>query len=306
MLTKCWLRGNCSCSPRIDEAAQQNVPSATAGTTFDGRDSIATLLDFLDADPSISSAVIKLNLCEYRHWTSGATTSPLVIEAIIAALRQRCRDLQRVVLLEQDSSGTRATDLYALLGFSELAERLGLELFIPSDATWRHVDDIGELPIEIPEVLYETDLFVNVPKMKLHGKTVFTGALKNNFGLVRRKWKLPYHDRLCETIVASNLHLPRQLCIMDGTIVLSGRGPAYGLPVSSGVVFGSWDPVAIDAAGARFSGVPLLAAGHVRMARRAGLGSSDTTMSWLGAPSAGDRPRVDWLRMLLANALRRA
>jgi uncharacterized protein (DUF362 family) len=247
-----------------------------------------------------------LDLCEYRHWSSGATTSPLVVEAIVDALRERCGDLRRIVLLEQDSSGTRETDLYALLGFAELADRLDLELFIPSEATWRRVDSIGELPIEIPEVVFDTDLFVNVPKMKLHGKTIFTGALKNNFGLVKRKWKLPYHDRLCETIVASNLHLPRQLCIMDGTIVLSGRGPAYGIPVSSEVVFGSWDPVAIDAAGARFSGVRPVVAGHIRMARRAGLGTSGTAVTWLGGQSTGDRPRVDWLRMLLANALRQS
>lgn len=306
MLTKCWLQGNCSCAPRIDEAARQKVPSATAGTVFDGADSIAALLDFLHVDTSITSAVIKLNLCEYRDWTSGATTSPLVIEAIVRALRDRCRDLQRVVLLEQDSSGTRASDLYALLGFSQLADRLGLELFIPAEATWRHVDDVGELPIEVPDVLYEMDLFVNVPKMKLHGKAVFTGALKNNFGLVRRKWKLPYHARLCETIVASNLHLPRQLCIMDGTVVLSGRGPAYGTPTNCGVVLGSWDPVAIDAAGARFSGIPVFAAGHVRVARRAGLGTSSGTFTWLGAPFGGDRARPDWLRIFLANALRQA
>lgn len=306
MLTTCWLQGKCACVPRIDESTQGDVPSATAGTAFDGTGSIATLMDFLSVDPSITSAALKLNLCEYRHWTSGATTSPLVIEAIVGALRQRCPRLDRVILLEQDSSGTRATDLYALLGFSELAERLRLELFIPAEATWRHVDDIGELPIEVPEILYEVDLFINVPKMKLHGKTVFTGALKNNFGLVKRKWKLPYHARLCESIVASNLHLPRQLCIMDGTVVLSGRGPAYGIPANCGVVFGSWDPVAIDAAGARFCGLSVFTVGHVRIARRAGLGTSSVTFTWLGAPSGTDRPRADWLRLFLANVLRQA
>lgn len=306
-MTRCWLQGSCACVQRAAATSQRCPPSITVGTSFDGANSIAQILESLTVDQSVRSAVIKLNLCEYRHWTSGATTSPAVVEAIVAALRDRYADLDRIVLLEQDSSGTRATDLYALLGFADLAERLGLELFIPSEATWRHVDDIGDLPIEVPQVLYDTDLFINVPKMKLHGKTVFTGALKNNFGLVRKKWKLPYHKRLCETIVASNLHLPRQLCIMDGTTVLSGRGPAYGIPATPGVVLGSWDPVAIDAAGARLSGVPVIAAGHLRVAHRAGLGSPDPAVLWLGgARPIEDRPRVDWLRMLLANALRQA
>lgn len=277
-----------------------------AGTRFNGMESVAGLLDACQVDPSITSTVIKLNLCEYRDWTSGATTSPLAVEAIVLALRQRCPDLQRIVLLEQDSSGTRATDLYALLGFGELAERMGLELFVPSEATWRHVDDVAGLPIELPELLYEVNLYVNVPKMKFHGKTVFTGALKNNFGLLKRKWKLPYHARLCETIVASNSSLPAQLCLMDGTVALSGRGPAYGIPARPGVMFASWDPVAIDAVGARYSGLPMFAVGHLRVASRAGLGSVETAVTWVGERPSGEKPRVDWLRMVLANLLRQA
>lgn len=305
MLSKCWMQGNCACEVRTGTDGLPPSGCGTAGITFDGERSISRLIDFVDVDRSIRSVVIKLNLCEYRHWTSGATTSPLVIEALVRALRNHCGALERITLLEQDSSGTRAEDLYQLLGFSELADRLGLELFLPSRATWRHVDDIGELAIEVPDLVYEADLFVNAPKMKLHGKTLFTGALKNNFGLVRRKWKLPYHRRLCETIVASNLHLPRQLCIMDGTIVLSGRGPAYGVPSAPGVVLGSWDPVAIDAAGAKLSGIPLLAAGHLRLAERARLGSLDASVSWLTPKPDAGRPRVDWMRMFLANVMRR-
>lgn len=306
MLTRCWLQGRCPCVAPSPMGNPQCVPSSIAGVQFDGAGSIASLLDFLAVDPQVRSAVIKLNLCDYRHWTSGATTSPLVIEALVSALRARCQKLDRIVLLEQDSSGTRAADLYHLLDFRELAERLGLELFIPADASWRRVADVGDLPIEVPAILFEAELFVNVPKMKLHGKTVFTGALKNNFGLLKRKWKLPYHRQLCETIVTTNLHLPRQLCIMDGTTVLSGRGPAYGVPVSPGVLLGSWDPVAIDAAGARYSGVPVATVGHLRLARRAGLGSPAGTVSWLGERAVGPRPRMDWVRMVIANALRQA
>lgn len=304
MLSRCWLQGRCECEPRSPVAAAPE--SSVKGSLFGGASSISSLLEALDVDRTTRSVVLKLNLCEYRDFTSGATTSPVVVTAIIEALRHRCDALDRIVLLECDSSGTRAEDLYALLGFTDLADELGLELFVPASAIWREVDRIGDLPMELPEVVYDVDLFVNVPKMKLHGKTVFTGALKNNFGLVRRKWKLPYHGRLCETIVASNLHLPPQLCLMDGSITLSGRGPAYGVPVETGIVLGSWDPVAIDAAGARLSHVPAAVVGHIRMARRAGLGHADHSLEWLGEEPDSFDVRVDWLRIGLANALRKS
>jgi uncharacterized protein (DUF362 family) len=198
-------------------------------------------------------------------------------------------------------------DLYALLGFEELARQEGYELFNPEVSEWLPVDSVGTLPIEIPAVVHDVDLFVNMPKMKLHGKTLFTGALKNNFGLVKRKWKLPYHTRLCETIIAANLHLPRQLCVMDGSVALSGRGPAYGIPCSPGVVLGSWNPVGIDAVGARLSGLPVWAVGHIRLAREAGLGTDRPAVVWLrGMNAVEERPRIDWARFALAAVLRRS
>ena len=158
----------------------------------------------------------------------------------------------------------------------------------------------------VPELLYDVDLLINVPKLKFHGKTAFTGALKNNFGLLRKKWKLPYHSRLCETIVVSNLHLPRQLVIMDGTVALAGRGPAYGVPSRSSVVLGSWDPVAVDAAGARLLGLPRFVVAHLAMARDAGLGSDRPVVEWRGGRrEVAERPRFDWARYVAANVLRR-
>ena len=153
----------------------------------------------------------------------------------------------------------------------------------------------------------DVDLLVNIPKMKLHGKAMFTGALKNNFGLIRRKWKLPYHDRLCETIIASNIGIPRQLTIMDGSVALSGRGPSYGIPCQPHLVLGSWDPVAVDAAGAQLSGLSPVLVGHVRLAAHAGLGSRQFVLHWLGEkPARSEAPRMDWLRFVAANALRRS
>jgi uncharacterized protein (DUF362 family) len=275
------------------------------GASSDGIEPFTWILEELAVPRTLSSVALKLNLCEYRMADSGATTSPEFVGDLVDALRARAPFLERIVLLEQDSSGTRAADLFSLLGFYELAEHKGLELFDPPTAQWRSVGTVGTLPVAVPELLWEVDLFVNVPKLKFHGKTAFTGALKNNFGLLRKKWKMPYHDRLCETIVVSNLHLPRQLSVMDGTVCLSGRGPAYGVPCRTAVVLGSWDAVAIDSAGAKLLGLPRRLVPHLQMARQAGLGSDRPSLEWRGGHSSvADRPRFDWARYLAANMLR--
>jgi uncharacterized protein (DUF362 family) len=215
--------------------------------------------------------------------------------------------LDQIVLLEQDSSSTRAAHLFELLGFSRLAEQAHCELFDPQTAGWRRVDSVGALPVSVPEVIFEVDLLINVPKIKYHGKSMYTGALKNNFGILRRKWKLPYHSRLCETIVASNLHLPPQLVVADGSITLSGRGPSYGFAVTSDIALASFDPVAADAAGAKLLRLPIPLVGHLRMARRAGLGSNSPLIRWRpGDETEFDRPKFDWFRFAAANFLRKS
>jgi uncharacterized protein (DUF362 family) len=161
--------------------------------------------------------------------------------------------------------------------------------------------------VELPEIVYDMDLMVNVPKMKFHGKAAYTGALKNNFGLVRRKWKLPYHRRLCETVIACNMHMPAQLSVVDGVTTLSGRGPAFGIPRRSLVALASWDPVAVDAAGAMMLGLPRALPGHIRLAAAARLGSDAVRLSWRpGDSGPACRPGFDLVRFAAGNALRRS
>jgi uncharacterized protein (DUF362 family) len=268
-------------------------------------DGVAAMISAAAPQPSARTAVLKLNLCDYRAGSSGATTSLGFTSHVVRALRAACPSLDRIVLLDCDSSGTRVADLYPLLGFSALARELDCELFDPSASGWRHVDDVHGLPIDLPDLVFDADLLVNVPKMKSHATTAYTGALKNNFGLVRRKWKIPYHEHLDETIIACNRHLPRQLVVVDGGTVPSGPGSSFGVAFRPGVALVSWDPVAADAAGARMIGVPPGVVRHLRMAHREGLGSRHARVEWLDAQRPRERPPFRWSRFVASHALRR-
>lgn len=284
-------------------ANSSEVVAASCNSTED----LSWTMRRLAVPTSLRSVAIKLNLCDYRTGDSGTTTSVEFVQFIVSALRRHCPDLDDILLLEHDSSGTRAEHLFALLGFKELAARERCRLFDPAEAEWQLVDSVGGLRVELPRDVLLADLLINAPKLKFHGRTAYTGALKNNFGLLRRKWKVPYHARLCESIVASNLHLSRQLVLVDGLITISGRGPAYGIPFRSNIVMASWDPVAADYAGARWLGIPHAFLSHIHQAERAGIGHANSVVHWRDAKERNaDRPHFDWPRFLMANVLRRA
>lgn len=303
---RCWWQGACECRP-MDTASEPHAErSLVLAGSCEGRDDLSWYLTRLSVPSSLRQVAIKLNLCDYRLGDSGATTSLDLLDWVVGSLRLHCPDLQRVILLELDSSGTRARHLFDVLGFNRWADATGCEVFDAAGAQWRTVDRVAEFDVAVPELVYDVDLLINVPKVKLHGRTAYTGALKNNFGLLKRKWKASYHSRLCEAIVASNRHLPRQLVIADGLVTLAGRGPTFGIPVRSGLVLASWDPVAADRVGARLLGIPWVFLSHIERASRDGLGSTRPFVEWKSDTDAEfEKPQFDWLRFLATNALRR-
>jgi len=70
-----------------------------------------------------NTVTIKLNLCFFRTYDTGATTDPRVLEALIQFLRTLARDLD-IVLVESDATSARADLLFKWLGFADLAQRL--------------------------------------------------------------------------------------------------------------------------------------------------------------------------------------
>src|SRR5207244_2789194 len=95
---------DCSGTPRCLAAPSSRM------VLFDRYSSLSrfvTLLDRLGVARDLTSVALKLNLCEYRGAASGATTSRRFVERVVHALRIHCPRMGRIVLLEQDSSGTR-------------------------------------------------------------------------------------------------------------------------------------------------------------------------------------------------------
>jgi uncharacterized protein (DUF362 family)/ferredoxin len=121
---------------------------------------------------------------------------------------------------------------------------------------------------------------VNLPRLKTHGLTTMTGALKNTFGVIPGGLKAKYHithpdvESFSQMIADLNGAVLSRLVVMDAITVMEGNGPASGRLRSVGLLIITTDPVAADAVGCRVMGIDPLSVPFIRMAEEAGLGNA--------------------------------
>ena len=176
---------------------------------------------------SVNSIALKLNLCYYWNSSTGQTTDPKLVEALIDFLKEKHGADVEINLVEADASAMRTKYAFRLLGFEALAERKKVNLLnLSKDAIKeRNIEVNGQnLTLKIPQTLLNSDLFINIPKLKVMRATHISCAMKNLFGAIAYPRKLVYHNALAETIVAVNTILKPHLNIVDGMVAL-GRFP---------------------------------------------------------------------------------
>lgn len=132
---------------------------------------------------------------------------------------------------------------------------------------------------DIARPVVEADGIINLPKLKTHGMTVLTGAIKNLFGCVPGKRKVQWHfntgvDHRAFMLMLVELAAvvrPR-LTIMDAVVGMEGNGPGSGDPREIGVVLAGGDPVAVDAVSGAVVGIAPERLPVLRAAGEAGIG----------------------------------
>ena len=230
--------------------------------------------------------VVKLNLCGFRSWETGATSDPRFVRAVVEYIRRAAPD-KPVYLAEADATNARASLLFKWLGFEKLAEEAGVSVLNLSKGESVEVD-VGYGPygrLRVSKALLDGSFIVNLAKLKTHIITYITCSLKNVFGALYHWRKIDYHRRLDEAIVAANLAVRCGVHIVDGIIAHEGeKGPLYGRPVKLGVVVAGVEPASVDAVCARIAGFKPGRIRHIRLASEAGLGQ-------LSPSVLGDAPR---------------
>lgn len=235
-------------------------------------------IDFSFKD-EIKNVVIKPNLCYYWDYTTGQTTDPKFIAALIDFVRERT-SANEISIVESDASAMRCKQAFKMLGYEKLSHDHNVNLINLSQDKSDAVEvTVGsqKFHLMVPRTIRNADLKINVPKIKYTiNKIKLTCALKNIFGCNPYRKKFHFHPKLGETIVALNKAMRFDLCIVDGNIV-SGIAPRR-----LGLVMASKDPVAIDVAAAKISGLNPRMIKYLQLAKKEGLGN--TSFIPKGAP----------------------
>lgn len=115
--------------------------------------------------------------------------------------------------------------------------------------------------IYLPREIKDVDILINLPKLKTHSGYVYTGAIKNLFGLLGNKMnmhmihknKANFQKMLADIYFAveetSKRDFPKVLTIMDAVIAMEGKGPRAGKPRKVGLVIAGFNPAAVDIVG---------------------------------------------------------
>jgi uncharacterized protein (DUF362 family) len=179
----------------------------------------------------------------------------------------------------------------SLAGLKKVADELGISLADFSHGrVVMHKTALLNRRFIIANGVLDADGLVSLPKLKTHGLTRMTGAVKNQFGCVPGLLKNQQHARMPDPfnfatmLVDLNTLIRPRLFIMDAVMAMEGNGPRSGRPRKLGVLLLSSDPIALDAVACKLINldpalVPTSAPGE-----KAGLGTyHDENIEILGA-----------------------
>jgi uncharacterized protein (DUF362 family) len=228
--------------------------------------------DWLQKDCSVA---VKVNLSTpFAENAEGSNTSPEILDAVCRVLKERT---DNIVVGESNGMRYDTEDAFEVSGYVPILEKYGLE---PTNFTRDEWVETGERLIRgwgLSKKLLDADVFITLPVLKTHATTVFTGALKNQFGCYPQHNRILLHPKLDDVLVLINQILKPRLAIMDGIVAMEGRGPINGEPRRLDLILGSSDPVALDATAMRLVGLDPHSSGHIRKAAAAGVGRIDAS-----------------------------
>ena len=247
--------------PRVLEAVKRGI------------DLLGGVSQFAAAEENI---LLKPNLLAGEAPEKAVTTHPAVFRAVAEVFKEAGANVSY-----GDSPGlAQPQRAAAKAGLYRVAQELSLPLADFKDGSWMPFPEAQiSKTLKIAAGVLACDGLVSLPKLKTHGFTRLTGAVKNQFGCVPGLVKGEYHVKMPDifdfsrVLVEINLFIKPRLCIMDAVIAMEGNGPRSGDPFPVKALIMSTDPAALDATACRLIHLNPQHVPYLPIAREAGLGT---------------------------------
>lgn len=227
-------------------------------------------------------ALLKPNLLSTRPPEQAVTTHPSVIRAVGAlALSRGCELAIGDSPPLSGENPVKYEHLCEVTGVTAVSHVLKVPVhrFEEDVITVNSNRGVFYKSFELSRVAAEADLIINIPKLKTHGLTGLSGAVKNLFGCVPGIRKGLFHAQAGENretfsqMLVDLLRVVRpRVNVMDAIIAMEGEGPNSGSPRYVGVIMASSDPVALDAVASAIISIDPMSIATTRLAQEEKLG----------------------------------
>ena len=253
------------------------------------REAVAQTIELLGGTEHFAkpgeTVLVKPNLLSARPPEAAVTTHPTVVRAVVelwaqAGARVMVGDSPPLAG-EKEASYRR---LLKITGLSGVIEQTSAQLIRFEEAVIEVEQPRGRYykRFEIARAVADADALISLPKLKTHGLTYLTGAIKNIFGCIPGKRKALFHaqagedrETFAQMLVDLLSAVRPKLSIIDAITAMDGDGPVDGRIRNVGLILAGTDPVALDAVACAVLGVDPLIVDTTRLASEQGFGTAD-------------------------------
>lgn len=196
---------------------------------------------------------LKPNLVLKKSAEAAATTHPCIIEA----LGQIIKDAGAKAVLTESPGGPflkgRLKSIYDGTGMTEACENAGIILNMDTEqVNIKNEEGLFLKNVTVMKAVMDADMIINLPKLKTHGQMVYTGAVKNMFGIVpgvikaEHHFRMPDYDDFANSLIDIFISRKPVLNIMDAIDAMEGHGPSAGQARRLGMLLVSTDAFMLD------------------------------------------------------------
>ncbi len=226
-------------------------------------DGIGGISNFVESGQSV---LLKPNMLTTRTPEQATTTHPEIIRAVIRIVKAQGAT---VSVGDSPANITKIAELWDTTGIKQVCNEENVPLLNFENAGSETLSIYG-VQVGIAKPVLDADVIINLPKVKTHVLTTYTGAVKNLYGTIPGFQKTMLHKMFPkpnifgEFIAALYDEICPQLSIADGIIGMDGDGPSGGRPFKLNFMAASADSAALDASICHLLKIDVNAVGYLK------------------------------------------
>ena len=220
-------------------------------------DTIFSDTEFYPTLKSLTTVLLKPNLLGAYPPDRAITTHPNLVAAVIEILQDH---KIKISLMDNPGGTVTAMRAYQLSGFESLAKLYGITLINPfKNGIYTYKKNTK---YSVSKAFIDAEAIINLAKLKTHMYTLFTGAIKNFYGIIPGLAKSNLHrlapnpTKFAEFVVDIYEIIKDKVAfnLIDGIIGMDGDGPSTGDVKKFDIVLGSKNAIALDFFASRLMG----------------------------------------------------